>query len=162
MFRIFFIILLALVFFPMMEAKALSDGEYKILMKSSQFKKADQELTESWNDLYLSPNISKSDRKFLLNDQRNWLRKERDIEAHKLQALGINKIDAYTIVTFERAGVLWVHSYNMMNEVGKENPKSDGYYSYNMMKKALKTIKEAGGDSNFLAKTLGIDLSDIE
>ena len=143
MFRNSFIILFALVVFPMTDAKALSDAEYKILMQSPQFKKADQKLTESWYGLY--PSLSKEDRKFVMNQQRDWLRKERDIKAHKLQTLGISKVDAYTI--------------NLMNEVGKEFPRADNYYDGDMTREALQAIKEAGGDSNFLTKTLEIDLS---
>lgn len=160
MHKILSLALMLLVLLPAVKGYALSDSEYRVLMKAPQFRKAEEELARHWNGL--CDNMSKEDKKFVLESQRKWIRTGRDADAHELQSLGISKVNAYTIATFRQIGLLMVHSFNYINEIGKEFPRADDYYSYEMTKQALKAIEETGEDVRLLAKKLEIELDEID
>lgn len=160
MHKILSLTLMLLVLLPAAKGYALSDSEYRVLMEAPQFRKAEEELARAWNGL--CDDMSKEDKRFVLERQRKWIRTGRDADAHELQSLGISKVNAYTIATFKQIGLLNVYSFNYLNEIGKESPRGDDYYSYEMIKQALKIIEETGEDVHFLAKKLEIELDELD
>ncbi len=92
-------------------AIAMSDAEYKQMYSSSDyFRKADDELTRTWKDVY--GNLTGEDKKNLLRDQRDWLKNQRDEQARDLMEKGIRKDCAYARVAHRRTGNLRVFEYN--------------------------------------------------
>lgn len=86
-------------------AFALSDAEYRRLKRtSSDFRRADNELTEVWKDLKES--LSSKVFAELQKNQREWIRKGRDDAARKYIREGYSRAEAYTMATNDRAEIL--------------------------------------------------------
>ena len=83
-------------------ASALSDAEYKKLMKESPaFAKADKELTQAWNEAKKA--LGKGDFDKLKKEQQAWIASGRDKRAKALIAGGMSHAEAYAAATGERA-----------------------------------------------------------
>ena len=83
-------------------AAALSDAEYKKLMKdSSEFAEADKELTKAWNEAKKA--LGKNDFENLKKEQKAWIDSGRDKRAKKLIADGMSSDVAYAVATRDRA-----------------------------------------------------------
>jgi uncharacterized protein YecT (DUF1311 family) len=83
-------------------AAALSDAEYKKLMKESPaFAKADKELTQAWNEAKKA--LGKGDFDKLKKEQQAWIASGRDKRAKALIAEGMSSAEAYAAATGERA-----------------------------------------------------------
>lgn len=84
-------------------ALALSDAEYKALKQSSEsFSAAEQKLSAIWDKT--RGELAQAELKALLADQKDWLQKRRDDQARQqIEALGLDKGEAYAAVTRERA-----------------------------------------------------------
>lgn len=101
--RIFIALTLLLVLAS--SAFALSDAEYRRLKRtSSEFRKADNELTEVWKGL----KVSLPTKVFmeLQKSQREWVHKGRDDAARKYIREGYSRAEAYTMATNDRAELL--------------------------------------------------------
>lgn len=79
---------------------ALSDAEYKELLKDPKFKAADKELSATWKEVYGS--LSEDKKQQLLKEQREWLKSGRDEAAKAYMAQGHNKAIAYQIAVYDR------------------------------------------------------------
>ena len=83
-------------------AFGLSDAEYRRLKRtSSDFRQADNELSEVWNSLRGS--LSSKAFSKLQKLQREWIRKGRDDAARKYIREGHSRAEAYTMATNDRA-----------------------------------------------------------
>ncbi|MBQ3394896.1 MAG: DUF1311 domain-containing protein [Synergistaceae bacterium] len=101
--RIF--IALVLVLAVSASAFALSDAEYRRLKRtSSDFRRADNELTQVWKELKES--LSSKVFAELQKNQREWIRKGRDDAARKYIREGYSRAEAYTMATNDRAELL--------------------------------------------------------
>ncbi len=96
--RIFIAVLV--IFIITGSAFALSDAEYKQMIKNSEFARADKALNDAWSEAKNS--LSANDFEALKNNQREWISKGRDNEAKELMNR-LSKIEAYTAVTYSRA-----------------------------------------------------------
>lgn len=88
-----------LVFVP--SAFAMSDADYKKLMKNSAFAKSDKALNAAWKDAKSS--LSQGEFNKLKAEQRTWVKTGRDKRAKALMQNGMSKAEAYTQATNERA-----------------------------------------------------------
>ena len=101
--RIF--IALVLVLAVSASAFALSDAEYRRLKRtSSDFRRADNELTQVWKELKES--LSSKVFAELQKNQREWIREGRDDAARKYIREGYSRAEAYTMATNDRAELL--------------------------------------------------------
>ena len=91
---------------------ALSDAEYMALKQSSPgFREADSELGQIWKRLM---KIAKGEaRKRLLEDQRYWIKTERDEWAAEFMEVGLGKGFAYERATIRRIHQLEADEYNL-------------------------------------------------
>lgn len=97
--------------FSVSPAFALSDAEYTEMYRTSPyFKAADDELTQTWKETTQA--LSPKDKKSLLQEQRQWLRSERDEEAKALMRQGIRKDCAYAKANRSRIASLRAFAYN--------------------------------------------------
>ncbi|MBQ3396039.1 MAG: DUF1311 domain-containing protein [Synergistaceae bacterium] len=86
-------------------AYALSDSEYKELLKNKEFAEAEKELNAVWAKL--KKELPKNAFELLQADQRQWLGRERDDNAKALiDENGMSKAEAYTSETQNRAEFL--------------------------------------------------------
>ena len=87
-------------------ALALSDAEYRRVMKDPGFRAADKELGAAWNKVkkQTSPERFETIRK----EQREWVSSGRDREADEYIKVGYARDEAYTLVTRLRAE--WLQS----------------------------------------------------
>ena len=110
-------------------AFALSDAEYKKMMKDKDFARADKALTQAWNKAKKSFPATKAGKEayqLLLEDQREWIRNGRDANAQDLIGMeGYSRVEAYAEVTRERAKYLpeLVREYLKEAEPKKEAPR---------------------------------------
>ena len=101
--RIFIALTLLLVIAS--SAFAISDAEYRRLKRtSSEFRKADNELTEVWKGLKAS--LPTKVFMELQKSQREWVHKGRDDAARKYIREGYSRAEAYTMATNDRAELL--------------------------------------------------------
>lgn len=90
---------------------ALSDAEYTQMYGASPyFRSADDALTQTWKET--TRQLSPKDKKYLLQEQRQWLRSERDEEAQALMRQGIRKDCAYAQAIKSRISSLKAFAYN--------------------------------------------------
>ena len=75
-------------------ACALSDAEYRSMMKDSDFARADRELNSTWKRV--NKVLSGSALETLKAEQREWVRKGRDDEAGSFMDEGFSRVEAYT------------------------------------------------------------------
>lgn len=86
-------------------AYALSDSEYKEMMKNKEFAEAEKELNAVWAKL--KKELPRNAFELLQADQRQWLGRKRDDNAKALiDEGGMSKIEAYTSETLNRAEFL--------------------------------------------------------
>ena len=86
-------------------AYALSDSEYKDMMKNKEFAEAEKELNTVWAKL--KKELPKNAFELLQADQRSWLGRKRDDNAKALiDEVGMSKVEAYTSETLNRAEFL--------------------------------------------------------
>ena len=78
---------------PVGTSYALSDAEYKELLKDPDFRFEDALLGKVWKRVYGS--LSAADKKILLADQRDWLKNRCDACAADFMWLGLVKVHAY-------------------------------------------------------------------
>lgn len=110
-------------------AFALSDADYKKMMKDKDFARADKALTQAWNKAKKSFPATKAGKaayQLLLEDQREWIRNGRDANAQDLIGMeGYSRVEAYAEVTRERAKYLpeLVKEYLKEAEPKKEDPR---------------------------------------
>ena len=116
--------------FSASSALALSDAEYTEMYRTSPyFKAADDELTQTWKET--TRGLSPKDKKALLQEQRQWLRSERDEEAKALMRQGIRKDCAYAKANKSRIASLRAFAYYAsLSPADKAagNIKADGYF----------------------------------
>lgn len=109
---------------------ALSEKEYKEMLASSpHFRDADKELAKTWTTV--NKNIKGDDKKWLLEDQRNWIKSERDEDARELMERGFTKECAYAWAVKRRIGILRVFEYNAnLSQEDKDagRVRADDYY----------------------------------
>lgn len=126
--KVFVFMLLSV--FSASSGMALSDAEYREMReKSKYFREADDELSRTWKEV--NKNIPSSDKKWLLEDQRNWLKTERDEEARELMERGLTRNCAYARVAKRRTGNLRVYEYNAnLSQEDKDagRVRADDYY----------------------------------
>lgn len=102
--KIFALVLLIIMIFSSM-AYALSDSEYKEMMKNKEFAAAEKELNSVWAKL--KKELPKNAFELLQADQRQWLGRKRDDNAKVLiEEGGMSKVEAYTSETLNRAEFL--------------------------------------------------------
>lgn len=97
--RLFMVIAVLLVISA--PAFALSDSEYRRMMKDPEFSAADRELTEAYNEA--KEILDKSEFAAFRRDQRDWIAKQRDVRAKTYMEDGYSRVEAYTKATLERA-----------------------------------------------------------
>ena len=97
--RLFFVS--AVIIILALPAFALSDSEFRELMKDSDFKAADKELNNAYKQAQNS--MAKSEFEQVKREQRQWIKTGRDNEAKKLIREGYSKSEAYTAATLNRA-----------------------------------------------------------
>ena len=123
-------ILFLFIFMGNSPAFSLSEKDYQALLNNSPyFKEADKELSDTWKRV--TANLMPADKKFLLADQRKWIKEERDAEAKELMERGFSKDCAYALVSRRRAGNLRVFEYNQNlskedQEAGRQ--RADDFY----------------------------------
>lgn len=82
------------------QAFALTDSEYRVMMKYTDFARADRRLNDIWKRV--SRTLSGSVLEQLKEEQREWLRTTRDNEADNLINEGFSRAEAYTEATKKR------------------------------------------------------------
>ena len=97
--RLFMVIAVLLVIYA--PAFALSDSEYRRMMKDPEFSAADRELTSAYNEAKRI--MSESEFAGFRRDQRDWIAKQRDVRAKTYMEDGYSRVEAYTKATLERA-----------------------------------------------------------
>lgn len=87
------------------QALALSDKDYRAMMKDSNFAQADKNLNDAWNAAKES--LSPKDFAKLKKSQAQWIKKGRDDEVKQLRSVkagrSLSRTDAYAAVTDDRA-----------------------------------------------------------
>ena len=90
------------------QALALSDKDYREMMKDPGFAQADKNLNDAWNAAKES--LSPAEFAKLKKDQAQWLKKGRDDEVKELRSVqagrNLTRTDAYTSITDDRAGYI--------------------------------------------------------
>ena len=82
-------------------ALALSEEDYRELLKDSEFAAADKELKQAWD--YAKNNLTPDEFNKLKESQREWVKSVRDESAEELiDFQGYSKVMAYISVTNER------------------------------------------------------------
>jgi len=100
----FFISFLFLVTILATSVFALSDAEYKKMMKNPEFARADKRLNQTWKKVSKSLKGSALDR--LKQNQREWINEGRDYVANGFIEEGYSLVEAYTIATNMRSDEL--------------------------------------------------------
>ena len=81
---------------------ALSDHDYKIMIKDTSYARAEKRLNRLWAEA--KKILPKKDFAVLRESQREWVAHGRDDEAREVMELeGLSVIKAYTVVTENRA-----------------------------------------------------------
>ena len=127
--KIFSLVLVAAVFSGS-SVFALSDAEYTEMYRTSPyFKAADDELTQTWKET--AQVLSPKEKKSLLQEQRQWLRTERDEEARALMRQEIRKDCAYAKAIKSRiASLRYTAYYATLSPADKAagNIKADSFF----------------------------------
>ena len=89
---------------PVGTVYALSDAEYKELLKDPDFRFEDALLGKVWKRVYGSLRAEK--KKILLADQRDWLKNRRDACAEDYMNQGESKVQAYILAVNSRSYAL--------------------------------------------------------
>ncbi len=111
------------------QAYALSDVEYNQMMEDDNFNYVEKELTNTWKKIIKL--VDKNSKENLLESQRKWVSKDRDINAKLLMsAKKYSKIQAYTQVTSARNTILNKLIYQINNPNSKVSFNSE-IVSYN-------------------------------
>jgi len=100
----FFISFLFLVTILATSAFALSDAEYKKMMKNPEFARADKRLNQTWKKVSNLLKGAALDR--LKKNQREWINEGRDYVANGFIEEGYSRVEAYTIATNMRSDEL--------------------------------------------------------
>ena len=82
-------------------AFALSDAEYRKMMKDSEFARADRELNAAYAEAKEA--LSKEEFAAFKKDQRAWLARDRDVRARTFMEDGYSRTEAYAQAALERA-----------------------------------------------------------
>ena len=98
-------------------AFALSDKEYKQMMKNSGFAKADKALNQAWKNAKNS--LPSGDFETLKRDQMSWIKRGRDNEAKPLLKR-MSRVQAYTSVTNSRAEFINAYVKGIVSPVKSE------------------------------------------
>lgn len=102
-------------------AFALSNADYRKLLKDPAFKEADEALTGAWSEA--KNNLTAAQFEELRGDQRAWIAGGRDEEARDLMDGGMKKAEAYAEATMNR--VIYINgkisqAFLMANPVGAQ------------------------------------------
>ena len=89
-------------------AFALSDAEYQYLLKTSpEYRQAEAQLARAWKHAYgYLKRTAGMARREVLDEQRDWIARTRDIEARACMQRGMSRAKAYAKVTRDRAAYL--------------------------------------------------------
>ena len=98
--KIFYCYLVIILFALVSSASALTDKEYRQLMKNPNFSQADKALNQAWTNAKNS--LSQEDFNALKKSQNTWIKTGRDNEARQLLRK-LSRVQAYTLVTNSRA-----------------------------------------------------------
>ena len=101
-----FAVLLALAALLAAPACAMSDAEYREMMKDPAFAAADEQLNKAWKAVVGRPGAGRAEIAALKKDQRDWVAKGRDAEAKSMMAEGLSAVTAYTRATEIRTELL--------------------------------------------------------
>lgn len=112
---------------------AISDAEYKKLLKESEdFRSADEELNGAWAEA--KKMLPADDFKKLQKEQSEWIKKGRGAEAKEMIDAGTPKDEAYYEVTMER--IRYINGFIGYAELKKKPYKGhQGLYSYSDISK---------------------------
>ena len=145
---------------------ALSDAEYKVLMKNKSFAAADKALNSAWKDA--ASMLYGSDIDNLKESQRQWIKTGRDRDAQALMKRNkLSKAEAYAQVTNARADYIMQYirdntepyerlAYSM-NKVARQISQSTKPSAQSGRIKAWKgknyiVVFEVNGKENYLAR----------
>ena len=120
-----FVLSAALLVFVAGSAFALTDADYKKLMKNEDFKAADAQLNAAWK--LAKSRLTPAEFEALKADQKKWIASGRDTAAAaQIKEYEMEKADAYAAVTEERAAAI---TRNANVSYLKRNPnRIQGYY----------------------------------
>ena len=120
-----FVLSAALLVFVAGSAFALTDADYKKLMKNEDFKAADAQLNAAWK--LAKSRLTPAEFEALKADQKKWIASGRDAAATaQIKEYELEKADAYATVTEERAAAI---TRNANVSYLKRNPnRIQGYY----------------------------------
>ena len=114
-----FLAVIALLLLASSACFALSDSEYTRMKKNNaDFAHADQRLSQVWKKLKSS--LPKQAFSQLQELQRDWLEYGRDEEATKLINESYSRVEAYTMVTSDRAASLPDLAQNIVSRLKKK------------------------------------------
>lgn len=136
----FLFVLSVLAVFSMLvsSAAALSDSEYKEMMKDPNFAKTEKELSSVWAEA--KAKLSKEHFEHLQNSQREWLSKTRDEYAENVMKSDpkLSRVQAYTTATEDRIddikSAIWASSMKPedADRVFTMHTKGDNGYTVDM------------------------------
>lgn len=125
-----FVSFMMIIFF-ISSAFALSNADYeKLLKRSPVIKKADAELNDIWKRVFKP--LTGDYRKQILNDQREWVRFERDKDAQEFMQSGMSKEKAYEKAIKKRINRLRAVEYNSNlseEDAAAGRARADDYYN---------------------------------
>ena len=117
---------------PVGTGYALSDAEYRELLKDPDFRFEDALLGKVWKRVYGS--LSAADKKILLADQRDWLKNRRDAYAADYMRQGMDKVHAYCWAVNVRT-----HALQMIEDAAVTNGIIlSGYTDFEFTKRAIR------------------------
>ena len=165
---IFALVVVAILFAFVSSALALSDKEYKQMMKNSDFAKADKALNQAYKNAKSS--LSGELWKTLKDDQMSWIKKDRDFEANLvIKEMSVSRVQAYATVTAARAEYIneYVNAVSQA-DLGSDLPNDDSFASdlpedfiedlpsnsEQKSKKTAKNFSSADEASTFLSERL--------
>ena len=114
--KIFFLLLAIMIYFLSFGTSfALSDEDYLRMKRDNpEYARAEQNLTRVWNELKSS--MPKDKYYILLQEQRDWIRSERDAFAAGYMKQGYSRVEAYTMATNDRADYLPARAQEIQNK----------------------------------------------
>ncbi len=137
--RVLFVLsVLAVLSMLVSSAAALSDSEYKEMMKDPNFAKTEKELSSVWAEA--KAKLSKEHFEHLQNSQREWLSKTRDEYAENVMKSDpkLSRVQAYTTATEDRIddikSAIWASSMKPedADRVFTMHTKGDNGYTVDM------------------------------
>ena len=122
--KIFYLVIM--LFALVSSASALSDKEYRQLIKNQSFSDADKALNQAWTNAKNS--LSEKDFNALKKSQTRWIKSGRDNEARQLLKK-LSRVQAYTLVTNSRAD--YINNYVSKRAINTPDPEIEPEDSQN-------------------------------